>query len=206
MKTPGPHKDRLDRIAREAARLIATGRTADVQEALHLAAEILGETGRPLPGAGRVRQHAQAMTMQELGDAGYAALQREHLAIAEEMMTAIEQAFPDANTLFVGRGAMGQIDAGVTLHIRVYTDESITSLANAIVEFGYNEPKFETVQTRFGPLNRLSLTEEGVEIALTRCLPAMRETSHRDLFTGKPIAALTLTQLRQKLETRTEET
>lgn len=206
MRSPESRKWRLDRIAREAARLIAAGRAAGVPEAIVLAAEILGETGGPMPGAGRVRQHAQAMTMQELGDAGYAALQREHLTIAEELMTAIEQAFPDASTLFVGRGAMGKIDAGVTHHIRVYTDESITSLAKAIVEYGYSEPAFETVQTRFGPLNRLRLREEGVEIALTRCLPAMRESSPRDLFTGKPIAALTLAQVRHKLQIENDTT
>lgn len=191
---------RTDQIAREAARLIETGRAESIDAAIHAAAAALNLQDVPLPGRGRVRKHAQAMSMQALGDVGYAESVRNVWEIAEQLMTALDQAMPDAPTLLVGRAAKGQIDAGVTIHIRIYTKSPIAEIAQALADFDYDEPTFETAQTTSGRLNRLRLTEEGIEIVLTRCLPEMIKDAQVDLFKGQAIETVTLGELREMLK------
>ncbi len=111
-----PH---TDQIAREAARLIETGQAESIDDATRAAAHALGFHDAPMPGPGRVRQHVQAMSMQAMGDEGYAQSVRNVWEIAEQLMTVLQQGMPDAPTLLVGRAAKGQIDAGVTIHIRI---------------------------------------------------------------------------------------
>ena len=189
-----------DQIAREAARLIETGGAASIDAAIHAAASALNLDDVPLPGKGRVRKHAQAMSMQALGDEGYADSVRNVWEIAEQVMTALEQAMPDDPTLLVGRAAKGQIDAGVTIHIRIYTKSQIAEIGQMLVDFGYDEPTFETVDVTVGRLNRIRLTEDGFEIVLTRCLPEMIKDAQVDLFKGQAIETVTLEELREMLE------
>ena len=84
------------------------------------------------------------------------------------------------------------------------TRVSIPSLARylgrALADFDYDEPTFETAQTTSGRLNRLRLTEEGIEIVLTRCLPEMIKDAQVDLFKGQPIETVTLEELREMLK------
>jgi hypothetical protein len=193
------HIDRRDEVAREAARLLDLGRAADIDEAIRLAGEIMGVGHRSLPGRGRVRKHARAMTMQQLGDAGYAELQRQVWRVAEQVMSTLEAAFPGDETVLVGRAARGEIDAGVTLHIRIYTQRSVTELAEMLVAHGYEEPQFDTVQTRFGTLNRILFVDEGVEVALTRCPPLMNVPRGAHLKSGRAIAHVSAERLREMI-------
>ena len=190
---------RKDAIAREAARLVEAGRAGNISEAIKRAAEALGLQHAAMPGAGRVRRHVQAMSMQALGDAGYAESVRSVWRIAERLMTVLVEAIPDAEPLLMGRAAQGLIDGGVTLHVRLYTETEIGDIAHTLVEFGYEEPAFETADTRIGRLNRLRFTDDGTEIVLTRCLPHMADTTRLDLFTGKPIRSATLADLRGRI-------
>ncbi len=193
---------RTDQIARAAAQLIASGRATGVAEAIRAAAEKLGFHDVEWPGHGLVRRHAGAMAMQALGDVGYAESVRHVWVVAERLMTVLVEAVTDAEPLLAGRAVRGQIDAGVTLHVRLYTRVDAGELARTLVEFGYDEPGFETVNTRYGRLNRLRLTDEGVEIVVTRCLPEMIRDARLDLFTGKPVPTATLEEVRGLLEKR----
>jgi hypothetical protein len=195
-------RKRRDRVAREAARLLETGRVADIDQAIQLAAEAVGGGRggrRSLPGRERVRKHARAMAMQALGDAGYAQFQREYLRLAEDVMTTLERAFPDAETRFVGRAAEGHIDAGATVHIRIYGNIALDGLARSLVEVGYDEPVFETIEARFGRVNRLRFVEGGIEIAVTRCRPSMLDSAAERFVTRRKITVMTLAELRAKL-------
>ncbi|MCH8314811.1 MAG: hypothetical protein IIA64_02455 [Planctomycetes bacterium] len=191
---------RTDQIAREAARLIETGQAESIDAAIRAAAHALGCHDAPMPGAGRVRQHAQAMSMQAMGDEGYAESVRNVWEIAEQLMTVLQQGMPDAPTLLVGRAAKGQIDAGVTIHIRIYTKSSIGEIAQVLADFDYDEPAFETAQTKSGRLDRLRFVDEGIEIVLTRCLPEMFTDAQVDLFKGHAIETATLGELRERLK------
>ncbi|MHC4615443.1 MAG: hypothetical protein ACYTAU_17930 [Planctomycetota bacterium] len=155
---------RTDAIAREAARLIQSSRASSIGEAIRVAADMLGIRDAELPGHGRVRKHAQALSMQALGDVGYADSVRRVWQVAERVMTVLDQAMPRADPLLVGRAAQGRIDGGVTVHVRLYTDAPIGDVAAALVEFGYDEPSFETANTRLGRLNRVRL-EDGTSSA-----------------------------------------
>ena len=88
----------------------------------------------------------------------------------------------------------------MTVHIRIYTKSQIAEIAQALMDFGYDEPRFETAQTTSGRLNRLRLVEEGIEIVLTRCLPEMIKDAQVDLFKGEPIETVTLEELRDMLK------
>ncbi|MCP3905653.1 MAG: hypothetical protein GY715_18660 [Planctomycetes bacterium] len=188
-----------DQIAREAARLVQTGAEPDIDRAIHAAA---AGHDAPRPGHGLVREHAQGMAMQALGREGYAEQVRDVWRIAEEIMTVLERVVPDGELLLAGRAARGQIDGGVTIHVRVYTDQSIGEIAAALVEHGYEEPAFETARSRFGCLDRIRFVEACRDIVVTRCpagLPAAARRRDRDLFQGRPIATATLEDLRKRL-------
>ena len=191
---------RTDQIAREAARLIEIGRTDDIDSAIRIAVDILGLRGAPHPGPGRVRKHAQAMAMQALGEQAYSETRLNVWRTAEQVMSVFEHVMPDATTMLVGRAAQGFFDAGVTIHVRLYTRQHIGELARILVEYGYDEPEFETSETQYGRLSQLRLKEGEFEIAITRCLPEMKVQSKTDLFTGKPIEALSLSALRRRLD------
>ncbi len=137
--------------------------------------------------------------MQALGSEGYARSVGDVWRVAERIMTVLYEAMPDAEPLLVGRAAQGLIDGGVTLHIRLYTQVPIGEVAQTLVNFGYEEPGFETARTRSGRLDRLRLEEDGLEVLVTRCPPNVVRRSGVDLFTGKPVGTATLEELRAKL-------
>lgn len=191
---------RTDQIAREAARLLATGRADDMTDAIRSAADALGFRDVPLPSAGRVRKHAQAMSMQSVGEAEYLSTRAKVWQVAEQIMTVFEHAMPDVESMLVGRAAQGHIDGGVTIHIRLYTRSSISDIAAALVHFGYEEPAFATAQTRHGRFSQVRLVDERIDIVLTRCPPEMASQSELDLFSGKQIETMTLAALRRRLD------
>jgi hypothetical protein len=191
---------RTDQIAREAARIIGKGRTDDIPTAIRLATSALGLQGVPIPGAGRVRKHAQAMTMQALGEAAYAQARTNLWRIAEQVMAVFEHAMPDAASLLVGRAAQGFFDAGVTVHIRLYTRIDVGAIASALVEYGYDEPEFSTVETRKGRLSQVRFKDESLDIVVTRCMPELKGEASLDLVTGKTIEVIGLEALRRRLD------
>lgn len=191
---------RTDQIAREAARLIELGRTDDIDSAIRIATDALGFRGAPQPGQGRVRKHAQAMAMQALGAEAYGETRIKIWQIAEQVMSVFEHAMPDTAALLVGRAAQGFFDAGVTIHIRLYTRQPVEEIARVLVEYGYDEPTFETAETRHGRLSQVRITEDSFDVVMTRCLTEMAASSEFDLFTGKSIETITLQALRRKLD------
>lgn len=192
-----------DAIAREAARLLAIGRAEDMDQAIALARQSVDVNGQA--SRMRVRRHAQAMSMQAVGEEAYRRRQREMLMLAEEIMTAIEQAFPESGTLLVGRAAGGHFDGDPSIHIRVHNDESTDEIARVLSEFGFDDADFAftTLDTaHVGRLSQVEWTENEptVRIVLTRC-PSLRVfESASDLVTGKSIATLTLEQVAERLK------
>ena len=178
---------------------MASSRTTSIGEAIRAAASALGYHDVDLPGHGRVRKHAQGLAMQTLGRDGYAQSVSDVWRAAERVMTVLTEAIPDAEPILAGRAAQGLIDGGVTLHIRVYTHASIGEVAQTLVDFGYEEPDFETAVTQFGRLDRLRLADEGIELLLTRCPPDVVASSAVDLFTGERVTTVKLADLRANL-------
>lgn len=191
------HLPRTDRIARQAAILLETGKAAGMSQAIRLAADTLKLTDGPMPGHGTVRKHAQAMALQALGDAQYMQCQQAITESVEELMTVLDEA--ELSPRLMGRAAAGHFDADATVHIRLHTDASQAELAELLVGYGYEEPSFDTVHTMHGPLNRLRFTEQGLPVTITRCPKSLRLSPDIDLFTGKAIASADIQTLRRQL-------
>lgn len=187
-----------DSIAREAARLIELGQSRSVEEAIELVVDRLDPRERRRvrrPSAGLVRRHVQGFAMQSMGEAAYRESVRDILSIAEEVMTVFEGFHP----ILIGRAAKGQVDAGVAIRVRVYTKSPLEELMNLLEHFGYEVPSIETVNTRWGRVNRLVFDEEGVPVIVTRCLPEMERFAAESLTSGERVATITLRALREKL-------
>lgn len=187
-----------DRIAREAARLYEQGRADTIGGAIAHAiheGSLPHVSGDSRPSWGHVRKHLRGMAMQALGSEGYEARQREVWEIAEQVMTLLEEFDP----LFVGRAARGQIDGGASIYIRIYTRDPIESLAQLLVDFGYAEPAFDTINTSHGRMNRVLFEDEGWEVVITRCLPKMRKDAKRNLVRAGKVTIVTPRELRKRL-------
>jgi hypothetical protein len=195
-----PHHDETDRIAREAARRLVDGSAGTVPDAIRRAAEALAITDAPRPGPGRVRAHLRALTMQALGVAGYAQLVRDVLGAAEQLMTLLEETYDLATAVLVGRAARGEIDRGGTLHVRLYGDVRPADLAEKLVEHEYEEPSFETAETRHGRLTRLRFLDDDRQFVITLCPAALERDASNDLLSGRRIACVRLSELRARLE------
>ncbi len=190
---------RTDAIAYEAARLLETGKAPGLVAAIAAAADTLGFGDAPLPSSALVRRHIQGMSMQAMGAEAYEDSIHQVLHIAEDMMSALEHEVGEGSTLLAGRAARGYIDGGVTLHIRIYTELPIEKIAELLEQYDYEDPAYETAETRNGRLGRLRFIEDGQEILITRCLPEMRATATNDLFTGKTIQLASVEDLRKRL-------
>ena len=191
-----PRPDPLDQIAAEAARIYDAGGAATLHEAIHAAVDALDLPPNRRPGVGRVRRHLQARAMQTLGDEGYRRLVVETLTVAEELMTALSEMADGMHPILVGRAARELVDGPGRLHVRVYTDATIERLARTLVDLGYDEPEFQTVDTRHGRMNRLLLESDGVELAVTRVATRLLRDVGRDLFADRPIAHLDVAGVR----------
>lgn len=182
-----------------------TGRADSIDRAIRMAVDALRAHGSPLPGHGRVRKHAQAMCMQALGEADYEQRRLNVWTVAEQIMAAFELAMPDAEMLLVGRAAQGQIDAGVTIHLRLYAEAPLNQIADVLETYGYGEYSFQTVEAAGGRLNQIWFEEGGLPVVITRCPASMNLSRTDDLFTGKPIATVGISALRWLLESRGEQ-
>lgn len=188
-----------DRIARRAAALVASGRVPDLGAAVRLAAESLGFShGAPLPSDAEVRRHLRGMSEEAMGQGGYDALVDETLGLAEAVMATLERAF-GARTMLAGRGARGQFDGGAELHVRLYARAELADIAALLVDLGFEEPSFETVETVHGRANRLRTAQDGVTLCVLRCLPEWWDSGGRDLVTGRPAATLSLADVRARI-------
>ena len=196
-----------DKIAREAARLLQSGQAADVRDALRRAIAHLGWQHRDdlsLPSLKRIRDHCRGIAMQALGAEGY---QQSIVAVwrtAEELMTLLSE---HGVTTLIGRAVRGQIDAGVTVRIRIYTNMKIGELADLLVDYGYPDPAIVTADTKFGRFDRLEFDDDdtGLLVQITRCPPSVRsQVEGRNLFTRDPLDAVAdLDAIRRLIESHT---
>jgi hypothetical protein len=146
-----------------------------------------------------------------MGEAAYRQRSRDLLVTAEEIITALEEAFPDARTLLVGRAAKGHFDADPAIHVRVLTEASTTEIAAALNRMGYRDADlaFTTLDTaHHGRLSQVQWSEDdpAVQIILTRCPNNAVFESRRDLVTSRPLAILSRDALRKELAFDTDHT
>jgi hypothetical protein len=140
------------------------------------------------------------MALEALGDSGYRKRVAEVLERAEEMMTLLGTLPGEPRAVLVGRAARGQVDADPCCRIRVETSEDLSVIAQRIVEAGYEEPAFATVDSRFGRLGRLDVMDGGVELRVVRCPPSQRIPFDQDLRSTAKIPSIDADELRRMLK------
>ena len=197
-----PDNDRTDRIAREAARQIALGNVDSVQPAIRAAADALGmHDPADWPSVHRVRQHAQAMSMQALGTDGYERSVRAMHRAAEELMAALEMFLPGTRTLLMGRAAEGHLDAGVVIHLRLIGNTTVEEIGKVIEnDLEIQNQQWRTVDTRVGRLNQVTFDDAEHVFAITRVPTSIDAPANVDLFRGDRVASLDLAGVRDLLE------
>lgn len=137
--------------------------------------------------------------MEEIGADGYRMRLAEILGKAEAAMALLETLPGEPISALVGRTARGQIDGDASCRIRVHTDRSSAEIAARLVEAGYAEPAFGSVESRFGRLEQVIVDDDGVEVRITRCPSAMRVPDGEDLRSGAKIPSLDAAGLRKTI-------
>lgn len=163
------------------------------------ALELEAPAGTRMPSAALVRQHAQGIAMEALGERWYRAASRARVGHARRAMEVLEGRL-GAPTLLVGRGAEGLTDADATLHVRVSTRATVAAIAQALVDAGFPEPELRTVETRHGRANELRFILPDALLVVLRCMPEWRHERGANLFTGRDVATRTLDELRAEDE------
>ena len=189
-----------DEIAQLAARLLLQRKADDVRAAIAAAGAQLGYRADAWPSAALVRRHAQALTERDLGVEGHRTLTRSRLRVAEEIMTLFETQLAPKELWLVGRAARGQLDADPVIRVRFHGHTEIGEIAAVLVDAGFEEPSFETLESRWGRLSQLRFREGDVECVVVRCPPTQVTDSSLDLVTGHQIRRVSIEELRRELD------
>lgn len=140
-----------------------------------------------------------------MGEEAYRAQIRAWLELAEDLMSTIEAALPDSETLLVGRAAEGHFDGDPELRFRVLTGIDIGEMARILAEYGYDAPDtvFPTMDSPHGRFSQMQWRDDGgVRITLTRCPHRAQFENRVNLATGEPVPRLTRRQLEAMLQSR----
>ena len=189
--------DRSDsaRIARRAVERLSEGRSESVGDAVDDAArELRARAGVRRPTRAELRAHAQAHE-ESLGPGVRARRVVDTLEEALEVLAALEECViardPEGSERpapeVYGRAALGELDLDPIVHIRVVTSLSIGDLAAAVVGAGLAEPEFETADSRYGRIDRLTSESALARYRITRISPGMRVDPDRDLVSGQRV-------------------
>jgi len=179
-----------DHLARAAAVLLLEGRAPDVATALRRVMEKYRGAGLTAPTHARVRQHLEAMRMQQLGAEQYAAREAARSHVADQLLSTVDVIVGGDPVYLVGRTAEGATDSEGTVHLRVYTDLASRVIADRLRDLGYSDPVLRGVRSRLGPIEELRFVEEEWPVVIRVCPPVMEREACRDLFTGRRITVM----------------
>ncbi len=179
-----------DQIARRAAQLIVEDATLTISQAIQAAQTQHGTPESPLPSRRQVRQHCRALAQSVLGEEGYRDVIKAQLSVITQLLDSLRYLQPDARVMVMGRAARGLLDGPGRVYLRLFSDIALSVFADRLVELGYEEPSFHTVDTLHGRMSQLHLSEGGLDFSLTLIRSGVRVDDQLDLFTGKPITTI----------------
>jgi len=134
-----------------------------------------------------------------IGESGHRDLTRERQGMAEEIMTLLDTQLAPEGLWLVGRGARGHFDGDSVIRVRFHGHADIGEIAALLVEAGFEEPSFETLESRWGRLSQLRFNNGEVVCVITRCPPTQVLDPALDLVTGHPTRRVDLHALRRTL-------
>ncbi|MDP6601070.1 MAG: hypothetical protein QGH76_02095 [Phycisphaerales bacterium] len=104
----------------------------------------------------------------------------------QRLMWTLEYAVLDSRCLACGRAARGHARGDGAFHLRLLTSKGVSFIAAALVEHGYPEPGFRTLDGK-GRFDQLVVETAYATVVVTRCPPGSSGHRPLNLKTGKPI-------------------
>ena len=174
-----------DDLARTTAAEIHVGRHPDLASAMR-AREV------PPRLRGLVRRHLEAMRSSSMGEAGLRRWRADRLRVAldlPETMDLHEERFADDRHVYLGsrlagRAATGRIDPEDRLHLRHHGDRAVRAIAAELESNGIEPLRLGIFRSRFGTLETIEGTLEGVVFRIRRCPPNQIAIDAGDLDGG----------------------
>lgn len=194
-----------DEIARRAAELHRDGLAATLDEAIRQARRQLGTMSTGSPSIAEVRRHVHAMEMSRIGLDGWRAIRRVRLEALDQFLATLEFHLVDIEMCVVGRAALGEIDQGDRIHIRVWIDERLESVVRVLEEADVGEMKVGS--RRLNPsiacgvprVSTLLINSDHVEYMVAFCPRRELVTLPRNLVTGSDIQLADIKHVRSML-------
>ncbi len=197
-RRPADDAAAADRVAREAARRLAAGLSADEDAAVDAARRSLDLPGA-VPSRLLVHRHLEAMQQQAMGEEAWRADRRRRLEAVEELMTLLEESL-EARTLLAGRAARGHFTGTDPVRLRIYTEAPVHAVAAALESGGVEEMAFPVEETTRGRLDSIRFADpECGDVALVRLPPRAWTDRGRNLFRDEAVPVLDLEGLRRRL-------
>ncbi|MEC8558692.1 MAG: hypothetical protein VXY94_01295 [Planctomycetota bacterium] len=186
-----------DRLARQAARELASTPGLDQASAIARARRHPALADAPSPTRSQVSRHLEALQLQALGEAGFRRARSSELRGIVEVLDLVELLLSPDRIQLAGRIAGPHPLGGVDVHARLVGGRPVESCASELEDAGLEELRFTTARTRHGFLPKASFTGDGRRFHLVSCPGALVLDPPTDLFTGEPIRVLELSELRR---------
>ena len=186
-----------DRLARQAARELASTPGLDHASAIARARRIPALADAPSPSRSQVSRHLEALQLQGLGEAGFRRARTSELQAVVEVLDLLELLLSPDRIQLAGRVAGPHPLGGVDVHARLVGGRPVESCAGELEDAGLEELRFTTARTLHGFLPRATFTGDGRRYHLISCPEDLVLDPPTDLFTGEPIRVLDLSALRR---------
>ncbi|MDA0295260.1 MAG: hypothetical protein O3A19_11660 [Planctomycetota bacterium] len=212
---PRPERRRLqdnlkgfadDRLAQSVATDVHTGRATTLAMAMRL-------RHAPFELEGLVKRHLAAMRAASIGESGMNRMRADRLRSGLEILEcldALEERFADQGSPYLGsrlagRAARGRIEPEDRLHLRYHGVREIRDLATELEFIDVVEIRFSISRSRFGMLETMQGTLEGVEFDLRRCPPGQVSIDAPNLIRGGDVPLASAKEVSVLIERLTRE-
>mgnify|MGYP004164229941 CR=1 FL=1 len=190
----------LDRIARDAARLLHDGSETTVQAAIAAARSAAGGGTLPPPSRGRVRRHLAAMQQQSMGADEFRRVRYSVLKAVEECMAGLHWAVEDLELRLAGRAAEGVVDGLEPVWMRVHSTVDDGVLCSVLEEQEFEVTGIGTLETRHGRMTRITAEAAEFDLVLLRCHHRSQVLEAINLVTGGPVALVELESFGRRID------
>ena len=183
------------RVAQAAARFLVDGSECEYLQAKERAMMMLGLSSQSrLPSNRKVKDCIAHLTAAELGVDEVRRRVKEMRAIAEQIMSVIE----DYDPFLIGSTLSGQVRNGSDIDLHAYSDD-FTVLKVRLIEWGYEDVDEEVVENRKGKFVHLKWQEGGYPVEITVYPWSWRDIVMHSSVTGKPMRRADLHSVRNLL-------
>ena len=185
----------LDRIARDAARLLHDGSETTVQAAI---CGPLRRRGGDAAAAFRGGSGTSAMQQQSMGAASWRV--RHSVEAVEECMAGLHWAVEDLELRLAGRAAEGVVDGLEPVWMRVHSTVDDGVLCSVLEEQEFEVTGIGTLETRHGRMTRITAEAAEFDLVLLRCHHRSQVLEAVNLVTGGPVSLVELESFGRRID------